>query len=397
MRKFKGFYLFFADNVCYTIIVSTEVLIIVSSDVRFLGGKEVRRMSVLDKLIFLFCGLILLLFSLSSFFLPPVIVFLYVLTVLALDELLDFPWFSCAAFFLGVVPAFFLPELLFFLPALAYPLAERRRTPLFLSAVLPAVTSSFFQEPSACPVLLSLLFFLSLLLGDRQQQNKKLSENLIRLRDTDKEEQLSLREQAQTLLENQDARIKIATLQERTRIAREIHDNVGHLLSRSLLQVGAMLAVNKQDESLLLLKDSLDDAMEGIRNSVHDLRDDAMDLEISTRHLLSSCSGYRTFFEYDISPEVPVPVMHCFFMITKEALSNIVKHSSADTIRVSMKEYTSLYRLSIADNGRDAVLPEQNPGMGLENMRVRVASLNGSIRFSVQNGFHIFASVPKEG
>lgn len=353
-------------------------------------------MPVLDKLVFLFCGLILLLSSSSSFSLPPVIWLLYTLTVLSAEELFDSPRISYAVFFLGVVPALFFPELLFFLPALAYPLAARRRTPLLLSAALPAALSPFFRAPSAGSALLTLLFFLSLLLGDRQRQNEKLSESLIRLRDTDKEEQLSLREQAQTLIENQDARIKIATLQERTRIAREIHDNVGHLLSRSLLQVGAMLAVNKQDESLLLLKDSLDAAMEGIRSSVHDLRDEAMDLEISTRHLLSSCSGYRTSFEYDISPEVPVPVMHCFFMITKEALSNIVKHSSGDAIRISMKEYTSLYRLSITDNGRDAILPEQTSGMGLENMRVRVASLNGSIRFSVQNGFHIFVSVPKE-
>ncbi|MGN1083874.1 MAG: sensor histidine kinase, partial [Lachnospiraceae bacterium] len=94
--------------------------------------------------------------------------------------------------------------------------------------------------------------------------------------------------------------------------------------------------------------------------------------------------------------EVPVPVMYCFLTITKEALSNITRHSNADAIRISMKEYTSLYQLSIADNGTNASLPQNSSGMGLENMQARVASLNGTIRFSVQGGFHIFVSLPKE-
>ena len=80
----------------------------------------------------------------------------------------------------------------------------------------------------------------------------------------------------------------------------------------------------------------------------------------------------------------------------KEALANITKHSNADTIRISMKEYTSLYNLSIADNGTDISIPEGNTGMGLENMQARVASLKGTIRFSTQNGFHIFVSIPKD-
>ena len=61
--------------------------------------------------------------------------------------------------------------------------------------------------------------------------------------------------------------IHAATLKERNRIAREIHDHVGHMLSRSILQLGAILAINK-DEKLDIplrgLKDSLDTAMNNI-------------------------------------------------------------------------------------------------------------------------------------
>ena len=52
------------------------------------------------------------------------------------------------------------------------------------------------------------------------------------------------------LLEKQDYEIQVATLNERNRIAREIHDSVGHLLSRSILQLGALKAVHRQEPEL---------------------------------------------------------------------------------------------------------------------------------------------------
>ncbi|MGN1084985.1 MAG: histidine kinase, partial [Lachnospiraceae bacterium] len=240
---------------------------------------------ILDKFLLLLFGLALLLTATTT--VKPVILLLCIFIVLASDELSSSLLLSCVFFGTGVLVSFFLPDLLFFLPALSYPLCVKRRTPALLLALLPVFASPLFRTTPVSGFLVLFLLFLSLFLADRERQLAQVSADYINLRDTDKEAQLSLQEQAATLIENQDAKIKIATLQERTRIAREIHDNVGHLLSRSLLQVGALLTVNKQDESLLLLKESLDAAMKGIRSSVHDLRDDAMDLETSAKRLLN--------------------------------------------------------------------------------------------------------------
>ena len=349
---------------------------------------------IVDKLVLLFFCLVLLLSSTPTN--TPILFLLGVFITLAADELVSSLPFSYGVFGLGVLLSLFVPEILFFLPVLCYQLCVKKPTPILLFSLLPVIRSFFtFDDISTC-FLVFFLLGVALLLSYRERQFSQTASDLIKLRDTDTEEKLSLQEQAHTLIENQDAKIKIATLQERTRIAREIHDNVGHLLSRSILQVGAMLTVKKDDESLLLLKESLDDAMQGIRSSVHDLRDDALDLETSTRQILADYSAYRTSFEYDIAPELPVAITYCFLTVTKEALANIVKHSNADTIRINMKEYTSLYQLSIGDNGTDIQIPEGNTGMGLENMQARVAALKGTIRFSTQNGFHIFVSVPKE-
>ncbi|MBR2407732.1 MAG: two-component sensor histidine kinase [Lachnospiraceae bacterium] len=349
---------------------------------------------IVDKVILLFFCLVLLLTTTPTIL--PIILLLCVFISLTVDELVSSLPFSYGLFGIGVLLSIFFPDVLFFLPVLCYPLCVKRPTPVLLLSIVPVIQAFFvFDNPATCFLILFLLS-VALLLSYRERQLSKTSSDLIRLRDSDTEEKLSLQEKAQTLIENQDAGIKIATLQERTRIAREIHDNVGHLLSRSILQVGAMLTVKKEDESLLLLKESLDAAMQGIRSSVHDLRDDALDLETSAKQLLADYTSYRTHFEYDIAPELPVAVTYCFLTITKEALANITKHSNADTIRISMKEYTSLYCLSISDNGTDIHVPENSTGMGLENMQARVSALKGTIRFSTQNGFHIFVSIPKE-
>ncbi len=349
---------------------------------------------IVDKVILLFFGLALLLTTTPA--IKPIFLLLCVFIALTVEELVSSLPFSYGLFSLGVLLSLFFPEVLFFLPVLCYPLCVKRPTPVLLVSLLPVIRSFFTFNGIATCFLILFLLSVALLLSYRERQLSQTSSDFIKLRDTDTEERLSLQEKAQTLIENQDAQIKIATLQERTRIAREIHDNVGHLLSRSILQVGAMLTVKKDDESLLLLKESLDAAMQGIRSSVHDLWDDALDLETSAKQLLTDYTSYRTFFEYDIAPELSVPVTYCFLTIMKEALANITKHSNADTIRISMKEFTSLYQLSIADNGTNVRIPENSTGMGLENMQARVASLKGTIRFSTQNGFHIFVSIPKE-
>lgn len=69
------------------------------------------------------------------------------------------------------------------------------------------------------------------------------------MRDTDTELKLVMEQRNRELLEKQDNEIYLATLRERNRIAREIHDNVGHMLSRSILQVGALATIVRKRRS----------------------------------------------------------------------------------------------------------------------------------------------------
>ena len=123
--------------------------------------------------------------------------------------------------------------------------------------------------------------FLAVYMAYKSEKNDRLDADIIHLRDTDTELKLVMEQRNRELLEKQENEIYLATLRERNRIAREIHDNVGHMLSRSILQVGALATICKEEtirQQLAGINDTLNQAMNSIRESVHDLHDDAIDL-----------------------------------------------------------------------------------------------------------------------
>lgn len=286
----------------------------------------------------------------------------------------------------------FLP-LFFYEAAVSY--GKSARYPLFAAICLLAVFS-FRNEPPLYLALTLLLFFMALILSEKTKRMLQTERDFRLLRDTSTEYHLLLQQKNKDLMERQDYEIHAAALRERNRIAREIHDNVGHMLSRSILQAGALLAINQQEnlkEPLHALKDTLSHAMDEIRNSVHDLHDDSVDLKQTVSDMLSEFSGYQIHLNYDISGFVPAPVKYCFIAILKESLSNIARHSNATDISVTLQSHPSLYRLTVADNGTD--IHQAPSGIGILNMQERVRNLDGHFSVATDKGFVVFASIPK--
>lgn len=240
-------------------------------------------------------------------------------------------------------------------------------------------------------------------IGIRSSNEEKMKEKLHNMRDEQAYLIMKNKQSHEEIVKKQDYEIQAATLSERNRIAREIHDHVGHMLSRSILQLGALLAINKDekfDQSLRSLKDTLDTAMNNIRESVHDLKDDSMKLEYMVRDIIKQYESLEISFDYDMGQHVSKELKYCFVAIVKEALTNTVKHSDANTVNIIMREHPAIYQVLIEDNGSKSkyaveTLKGKN-GIGLENMRERVGAFGGNIRFSGDNGFKIFISIPKE-
>lgn len=282
-----------------------------------------------------------------------------------------------------------------FLPLLFYELADNR-----LWQLLPAFFIVFIAsraQSAAYFVLFLLLFLLTFYLKHKTLQLLQLEQNFRRLRDTSTEHSLLLQQKNQELIRQQDYEIYTATLKERNRIAREIHDNVGHMLSRSILQSGALLAINKDpdlNEPLISLKDTLSLAMTSVRESVHDLHDDSIDLKSSLNAMIRNFADYDIQLAYDMDNVIPKNIKYCFIAIAKEALSNIAKHSNATRIRISVQEHPAFYQFIITDNGTN--ISVQHTGIGLINMQERVEQLHGHFSLTTEQGFHIFISIPKQ-
>lgn len=223
------------------------------------------------------------------------------------------------------------------------------------------------------------------------------------MRDASMEHDMLMEQMNHQLIEKQNAQIYNATLKERNRIAREIHDNVGHMITRSILQVGAIGVINT-DEKLKApisdLKSTLDTAMDSMRKSVHDLYDESVDLRQALAKLKPTDSAFAFSLEYDCEDDVPRDVKYAFIAIAKEAVNNAVKHSNGDEIRIIVREHPAFYQLEIMDNGTSAderkLSGETGDGIGIKNIKERVAVIGGTMRIKADDGFMIFVTLMKK-
>lgn len=304
-------------------------------------------------------------------------------------------------------------DLLLFFPLLLYQTLSAELFPLAV-AELPLWGFLVFQI-NRFPAVLCLLgifgFILSFFLWLYAEKYQTLYQDFHQIRDDSEEHALLLSEKNKALLEKQDYEIYAATLRERNRIAREIHDNVGHVLSRSILMTAACKTINKNDalDPLLgNLEESLNGAMSSIRSSVHDLHDDAVDLEDAIKGLVKDFTFCPVNLTYDMSRQIPREVKYSLISITKEGLSNVMRHSNADSVNILLREHPALYQLCIEDNGTpgngipdiqtEADINKEKStsgGMGLSNIRDRAKALGGTVQITQENGFRIFVTIPK--
>jgi len=271
---------------------------------------------------------------------------------------------------------------------------------LWLAPLLPALIVSF---PAVIPAISTLppCVLAMLLRVSEDGRGRLISEYHIHQDETARASS-ALRRRNTDLIEARESSARLAALEERQRIAREIHDNVGHMLTRSILQITALMVVRGDDDELLpelaAVKQTLSETMDSVRQSVHGLHDDAMDM----RARLSGIVGEFTFcpvtLRYDAG-EMPREVKRCLLAAVKEALSNIARHSGASGARISLLEHPGMYQLVVEDNGRGLGRGDTDDylsrGIGLSGLSDRVDSLGGIFRADSDNGFRVFISIPK--
>lgn len=297
-----------------------------------------------------------------------------------------------------LVLSLFLPELALFLPLFFYD-CERSGKWYLRFAWVPLYLYHFHNFTLPAFFLFLFTGVLALYLSRLTMEYENMMAQFHLSQDSTREESLHLEQKNKELLEKQEYEIQLATLTERNRIAREIHDNVGHLLTRSLFQISAMQVIWKEQKELAAqltaVKSTLDDAMNNVRSSVHNLHEESVDLCMVLTRLAEEFTFCPVTLNYNAEIERK-ELKYCIIAIVREALSNISRHSNATEASLSVLEHPGFYQVIIRDNGTQGTAAGSG-GIGLMNMRERVEDLHGIFRTEVQNGFRIFISIPKQG
>jgi signal transduction histidine kinase len=354
-------------------------------------------MSCLDKYIdkatvFVLCSVFYVQYETGVYIIVPIICTVIISTFMSY---LDKEKIAAALALIYFVLCFFYPAFLFYLPVICYDLFVSKVIFGLPLAAVPLITG--YDNVRAVNLIFILLITgLSYLMSRRTAALNRLKHEYISLRDRTKEFSISLENKNKELMDKQDYEINLATLNERNRIARDIHDSVGHLLSNSILQTGALLAVCKDENTkqhLSVLKDTLVTGMEAIRSSVHGLYDESLDLHTELKKLCDDFNFCGITFNCDMEGSPDKKIKYALLSVVREALSNVIRHSDATHVAVSLQEHRSFYRLIVRDNGSKKEI--NAGGIGLKNITQRVTSLGGLVNIGYEGGFSVFVSIPK--
>jgi signal transduction histidine kinase len=211
-------------------------------------------------------------------------------------------------------------------------------------------------------------------------------------RDELREDTLSLRRYNEQLRIDKEKNIQIAILTERNRIARELHDSIGHAISSSILQVEALKIVSdKNQKSLSVLQNTLQNGMNDIRKSIHNLYNESFDLKAKIQNLCDEIQSIDFKFNYRIDSEMDYDLKYDIFSVVREAVTNSVKHSNANEVNISILNQVKFYSILIEDNGTlfDKDIDALNKGIGLISMKEIANKYNGFLKYEYDNGFKI--------
>ena len=299
-------------------------------------------------------------------------------------------------------------------PLVVYVLARlgaltTRRARMTAAAACVPFVAAVASRVQDTPVLALALVFCALaaLLALRTVQEEAARRSLHAVRDDLREKVLTLQDTNAQLLQAQDYELRAAALAERTRIAREIHDGVGHLLTRLLLQVKALQVVHREEPGvvadLTTLDGGLDEALDSMRRSVHALSDDGEELATSLNMLGSRCGIESVRVDCSTEAEPPAVVARCVVAVVREALTNAARHGGARSARVAVTDYPAFWQVTVDNDGivpaegEPAAAGRGGSGLGLRSMTERVEALGGRVRITPRPRFTVFVTIPKDG
>ena len=257
------------------------------------------------------------------------------------------------------------------------------------------VRNSLLSVLDMLSLLNTMIFILYMVVMTLSQTSEK--ERILRLNSQLQMANRKLEEYAQE-------QVRMTETRERNRLAREIHDTLGHSLTGIITGIEACImlmdiAPEATKEQLRAIAEVARNGITDVRHSVNALRPDALEtlsLESAIRKLVEE-SEKSTGVKIDlVFPEnlqnLDQDEEDVLYRIVQESITNAIRHGKATHIDVLMEHVDNDLRIRIADNGKGC--DNIQSGFGLHHMQERIDMLKGTLSYSGKDGFVIEAVVP---
>lgn len=214
---------------------------------------------------------------------------------------------------------------------------------------------------------------------------------------------------SQKEVESLASRLILSQEEERSRIARELHDDIGQRLSMATSEVHVLEEFLRRNgrsqlkpiEKLAKELDALTSDIHGLSHRLHSSQLQHLGLTAALRDLCRQMGrlGLEVEFEEDDDGDlIPTDVTLCLYRIAQEALTNTLNHSGQTCAELSLWRTEAGYSLSIRDEGKGFEVKSDREGLGLISMRERLRPFGGqfSVISSPGHGTQILVTVPRK-
>ncbi len=200
-----------------------------------------------------------------------------------------------------------------------------------------------------------------------------------------------------------DIREQMGKTEERNRLAREIHDTLGHTLTGISAGLDACITIFDSDpeaakKQLSVISKVTRDGISEVRQSVSELRPDSLKVHNLKQSLIDMTEDVRLVTKAEINLNISTPLYfeedeeNTVYRIVQESITNSIRHGKATRIDVDISREESRLHIRIRDNGIGC--KDLKKGFGTRHMIERVRMLNGTVSFNGENGFVVEAVLP---
>lgn len=273
-----------------------------------------------------------------------------------------------------------------------YPVVSLQTMWMYFDEQTVVLLSGVLTFLNALNLLCFIYYMIEMILNQMSEKKRILSLN----------QELAMKNE-QLLLYAKELEIATQT-KERNRLAREIHDTLGHALTGIITGIDACMMLLDIDPSaakkqLSVIADVARQGMKDVRRSINALRPDALEktkLKDAIGQMIEEMektSGVQIMFDCETQLNgFPQDEEDAIYRIVQESMTNSVRHGKAANIWITISREYNLLTIRIRDDGCGC--KEIQKGFGLHHMQERLQLLGGQLSYSGEDGFMIEAQIP---